>query len=225
ERGFAGIVPWETEARFRRLDGEYRWFLVRVTPLRDDGGRIVRWYITGTDIDDRKKAEEKVRQDERELRLLFDVVPQHIAVLGVDGRLLERNRAALDFWGSCASEEPTSFVEARYHPDDVTKVRDTARAFAAGEPHELEARIRRHDGQYRWYLVRYVPLRDDQGVIVRWYAAGTDIDHRKRAEERAHEETLALREELDNGSMFEEMLGTSPPFQAVHAHGSRLAPT
>src|SRR5262249_3887521 len=170
---------------------------------------------------------EKVRQDERELRLLFDVVPQHIAVLDVDGRVLDANRAALEFWGFCSPEELTNpeTVGARYHPDDVTKVVGTVGAFAAGVPHELEIRIRRQDGQYRWYLVRYVPLRDDGGRIVRWYAAGTDIDDRKRAEERAHEEALALREELDKASMFEEILGTSPPFQAVHAHGSRLAPT
>src|SRR5262245_18268099 len=228
ERGFAGTDPWETEARFRRRNGEYRWFLVRATPLRADGEPIVRWYITGTDIDDRKKAEDKVRQDERELRLLFDVVPQHIAVLDIDGRLLDANRAALEFWGFCAPQELTNpeDVGARYHPDDLAKMQDTARAFAAGAPPpELEVRIRRRDGQYRWYLIRYAPLRDDQGRIIRWYAAGTDIDDRKRAEERARQETLALREELDKVSMFEEIVGTSPPLRAILANVSRVAPT
>jgi formate hydrogenlyase transcriptional activator len=228
ERGFSGSAPWETEARFRRRDGEYRWFLVRCTPLRDEGGGIVRWYITGTDIDDRKTAEEKVRQDERELRLLFDVVPQHIAVLDVDGQVLNANRAAREFWGFSPREELTNpgSTSARYHPDDLAKMQDTARAFAAGAPPpELEVRIRRRDGQYRWYLIRYAPLRDDQGHIVRWYAAGTDIDDRKRAEERAHQETLALREEVDKASMFEEIVGTSPRLRTVRASISRVAPS
>ncbi len=182
---------------------------------------------------ERKHAEERVRQQERELRLLFEVVPQHIGLMDADGRLLHANRPALEFWGVSAPKELNNNdidgkfigIAARYHPDDLAKVRDTARAFAAGAPFELEIRVRRKDGQYRWYLVRCAPLRDDQGRIVRWYGTGTDIDDRKRAEERAHEETLALREELDKASMFEEIIGTSPPLQAVLVNVSRVAPT
>src|SRR5262249_27887496 len=150
----------------------------------------------------RKKAEEKVRQDERELRLLFEVIPQHISVLDVDGRLLEANRTALEFWGFRTTGELSSAVDTDlaglFHPDDLAKLRDMARAaLADGLPYERELRVRRHDGQYRWHLVRYAPLHDEQGRILRWYATGNDIDDRKRAQERAHEETLALREELD----------------------------
>src|SRR5215470_17624494 len=101
-------------------------------------------------------------------------------------------------------------IATRYHPDDLAKVLDTPQALAAGVPFEREVRARRHDGQYRWYLVRYTPLGDEQGRIVRWYATGMDIDDRKRAEERAREENLALREEVDKASMFEEIVGTSP---------------
>src|SRR5262249_46646475 len=92
-------------------------------------------------------------------------------------------------------------------------------------PYEREVRARRHDGQYRWYLVRYAPLHDEQGCVVRWYVTATDIDDRKRAEERAHEETLALREELDRTSMFEEIVGAAPPLRAVIADIPRVAPT
>src|SRR5262245_28649620 len=176
--------PLEHEARVLAGTGEYRWFLIRMNPFRDEQGRITRWYGTRTDIDDRKKAEEKVRQDENELRLLLDMVPQHLAVLDANGQLLHSNRADLDFWSSV-------------HPEDFGKVQDTVRAFSQGEPHELEVRIRRHDGHYRWYLTRYAPLRDDEGRVIRWYAAGTDIDDWKRAQERAHEQNLALREEVD----------------------------
>ena len=207
ERGFASTVPWETETRFQNRNGEYRWFLVRGTPLFDDGGRIVRWYITGTDIEDRKKAEDKIRQDERELRLLFDVVPQHIVVLDVDGRVLHANRASLEFFGFCSTEELTDpeKVGGRYHPDDVAKIVNTARGFAAGAPPpELEVRILRQDGQYRWYLIRYSALRDDEGRVVRWYATGTDIDDRKRAEDaiRRAYESFATAQRLSKTGNF-----------------------
>ena len=216
ERGFASTVPWETETRFQKRNGEYRWFLVRGTPLFDDGGRIVRWYITGTDIEDRKKAEDKIRQDERELRLLFDVVPQHIVVLDVDGRVLHANRASLEFFGFCSTEELTDpeKVGGRYHPDDVAKIVNTARGFAAGAPPpELEVRILRQDGQYRWYLIRYSALRDDEGRVVRWYATGTDIDDRKRAEDairRAYESFATAQRLSKTGNFTADIVGGPP---------------
>src|SRR5215475_4143668 len=220
--------PLEVEARVLGKDGTYRWFLIRMNPLKDDEGRVVRWYGTRTDIDDRKKAEEKVRQDERELRLLFDVVPQHIVVLDVDGRVLDANRAALEFWGFCAPQELTNPEDtgARYHPDDLERIQDTARAFAAGAPPpELEVRIRHQDGQYRWYLVRYTPLRDDEGRVIRWFATGTDIDDLKRSEQRMQDQNLALREEVDKASMFEEIVGASPSLRSVLTSIEQVAAT
>jgi formate hydrogenlyase transcriptional activator len=228
QRAFPQGMPLEVEARVLGKDGTYRWFLIRMNPLKDDEGRVVRWYGTRTDIDDRKKAEEKVRQDERELRLLFDVVPQHIAVLDVDGRVLDANRAALEFWGFCAPQELTNPEDtgARYHPDDLERMQDTARAFAAGAPPpELEVRIRRQDGQYRWYLVRYAPLRDDEGRVIRWFATGTDIDDLKRSEQRMQDQNLALREEVDKASMFEEIVGASPSLRAVLTSVEQVAAT
>jgi formate hydrogenlyase transcriptional activator len=228
QRAFSQGTPLEVEARVLGKDGTYRWFLIRMNPLKDDEGRVVRWYGTRTDIDDRKKAEEKVRQDERELRLLFDVVPQHIAVLDVDGRVIDANRAALEFWGFCAPQELTNpeDIGARYHPDDLAKIQDTARAFAAGAPpSELEVRIRRQDGQYRWYLIRYAPLRDDEGRVIRWFATGTDIEDLKRSEQRMQDQNLALREEVDKASMFEEIVGASPSLRAVLTSVAQVAAT
>jgi formate hydrogenlyase transcriptional activator len=92
-------------------------------------------------------------------------------------------------------------------------------------PFELEWRVRRHDGEYRWFLVRYHPLRDEEGRILRWYASGTDIDDRKRAEERLRNENLALREEIDRSSMFEEIVGSSPALKGVLAQVAMVATT
>src|SRR5262249_45884376 len=153
--------------RLRRFDGVYRWVSSRSEPLIDQHGTLLGWYILLVDVDDQKKAEDRVRQDERELRLLFEVVPQHIVMLDADGRLLHANRAALEFWGFRTVEELQSAfdtdVAALYHPDDLAKVLDTGRELATGLPYERECRARRHDGQYRWYLVRYAPLRDEEG--------------------------------------------------------------
>jgi len=113
-----------------------------------------------------------------------------------------------------------------FHPDDVARLQDQRREeLSRGEPFEIEWRARRKDGQYRWFLVRYNPLRDEQGHILRWYATGTDIDDRKQAEERMRNENLALREDIDRSSMFEEIVGSSPALQRVLAQVAKVATT
>jgi formate hydrogenlyase transcriptional activator len=97
-------------------------------------------------------------------------------------------------------------------------------ALSRGEPFEVELRARRKDGQYRWFLVRYNPLRDDEGSIIRWYVTGIDIEDRKQAEERVQKENLALREEIDHSSMFEEIVGSSAALRKVLAQVTRVAP-
>src|SRR5262249_60525974 len=103
--------------------------------------------------------------------------------------------------------------------------RATLRGLAEGIGGEVELRLRRRDGQYRWVLTRYVPLRDDDGRVIRWFATNTDIDDRKHAEERMQAENLALREEVDNASMFEEIVGGSPSLRAVLTSVAQVAAT
>src|SRR5262249_50067828 len=112
------------------------------------------------------------------------------------------------------------------HPEDVARVQDERRqALARGVPFALEQRARRHDGQYRWFLIRYSPLRDEQGHLLRWYATGTDIDDHKHAEERMRTENLALREEIDRPARFEEIVGSSEALHTVLRHVAQVAPT
>src|SRR5271155_3644410 len=89
----------------------------------------------------------------------------------------------------------------------------------------MHLRLRKGDGTYRWFSARCIPLRDEKGQIKRFYAASIDIDDRKRAEERLHDENVALREEIDKASMFEEIVGTSPALQIVLSHISKVAPS
>jgi len=217
----------EIEARLRRHDGAYRWFLIRVEPLQDESGEIVRWYGTNTDIDDLKQTEAKLREDEREVRRITDAIPQTIVVQGPDGSPIYANQAVLDYTGLTMEDVITSDFRARiFHPEDLERLREERRAaLARGLPFEIEQRALRKDGQYRWFLIRYNPFRDEQGRLVRWYATGTDIDDRKRTEDRVRNENVALREDIVRSSMFEEIVGSSEALRQVLAQVSKVAPT
>ena len=219
--------PGEFEQRQRRHDGEYRWFLIRMEPVHDEHGNIVRWYGTSTDIEDLKRAEAKLRQDEKELRGIVDAISQAIVVLSPEGRGLYANRSTLDYTGLTMEQLMTPDSNGNptlFHPEDWARLQEERRQrLAKEEPFELEWRMRRKDGQFRWFLVRYYPLKDEQGQILRWYASGTDIDDRKRAEERMQNENLALREEIDRASMFEEIVGSSGALRRALAQVARVA--
>jgi len=162
-----------------------------------------------------------------ELRRTVDAIPHAITIVDPEGRILGANAFVLDYTGLSLEEVRADVSRLRrFHPDDVARLQEERRkAFLRGEPFETEQRARRKDGQYRWFSIRYNPVRDDHGNIIRWYATGTDIDDRKRAEERVQSENLALREEVDRSSMFEEIVGASPPLRTVLSQVSKVAPT
>lgn len=233
--------PFLHEARVRRADGEYRWLLHHAIPERDEQGKIVKWYGSSIDIEDRKRAEERLRQEEMELRQIVDVVPQHIFVLEPDGRFLYVNRRDLEYSGLTLEDvlAPDHLAKV-LHPDDLERLqREREQVIAQGIPWESEARLLGKDGQYRWFLIRLNPLRDEQGRIIRWYGTRTDIEDRKQAEDglqtaldevkklrdQLYNENIALREEIDKASMFEEIVGMSPALQSVLSRVAKVAPT
>jgi formate hydrogenlyase transcriptional activator len=215
--------PLEDELRFRRADGQYRWHLQRGVPLRDEVGRIVKWYGVLTDIEDRKRGEDKIREQETALRQMLDFTPQLIAVYGSNFQRLYANAVALDYLGLSLEEwRESSERSAFVHPDDRAREHDQG---GRESPYTLELRLRKAEGSYRWFLAQYNPVRDDNGQIIRWYVACTDIDDRKRAEDRLRQENVALREEVAAASMFEQIVGTSPALQTVLALVSKVAPS
>jgi formate hydrogenlyase transcriptional activator len=220
--------PKEAEARFRRFDGEYRWYLIRMVPIRDESGALLGWYGTNTDIDDLKQAQMKLRQDEKELRQMTDATQLPIIVFSAEGRLLYANRFSLTYGGlSLEDFQRDGWRERVYHPDDIDAFADARReGLARSAPFESEVRIRRAaDGTYRWFLIRYNPLLDDDGNVTRWYTTGSDIDDLKRAKEQAKNENAALRDEISSASMFEEIVGSSAPIRTVLQQVARVAPT
>jgi len=358
-RGIETGEPVEFEHRSRRADGVYRWFLLRSLPQRDAEGRIVRWYNLVTDIDDLKKAEEKVQRSEAylseaqhlsrtgsfsckvssgemlwsdetfrifgyeratkpgleailqrvhpedkamvqeridratregkdcdlefrlllpgdsvkhvhamahavndepgrfefvgavmdvtdqwqaraklekafdeiaksevELRTVIDAIPQLIVALGADGTFLSANQALLEYTGLTKEEVKSESFRDVFHTEDSERLRDEREAaILRGAPFEYERRVRRRDGQYRWLLVQYNPLRNERGEVIRWYATGTDIHDRKQAEERTRHENVALREQLDQVFMFEEIVGSAPALKTVLSSIVKVAPT
>jgi len=223
-------VPFSLEWRARRHDGQYRWYLIQYNPLRDEQGRVLRWYASGTDIEDRRRAEDKLRQEEQELRQLIDFLPEHVVVLDKEGRLLHANKTMLDYSGYTLEEMKGGGDAARIkrdvHPDDLDRVHsERAAGLSKAVPFEMEKRLLNKNGQFRWFLFRYRPVFDRDGSVVRWFASATDIEERKQAEDRVRNEAVALREDIVRSSMFEEIVGSSAALRAILAQVSRVAPT
>ena len=169
--------------RLRRSDGVYRWFQNDGFPLIDPGGEVVRWCVLLTDIDDRKHAEETIRASEFSLKQIIDTIPALAWSARLDGSADFFNQHYLDFIGLSADQASGWGWTSAVHPEDMTGLAETWQGIMASEaPGEAEARLRRHDGEYRWFLFRANPLRDETGAIVRWYGINTDIEDRKRAE-------------------------------------------
>ena len=222
--------PFVGESRVRRADGEYRWFLHREEPLRNEAGEIVKWYGSSIEIQERKIAEQRIREQETELRQILDLTPQHIAVYAPDGSRLYANHTALEYFGVTLEQwrelEVHKVHNELAHPEDREHfLAERNKRILEGKPYEFEARLLRHDGEFRWFLFRLTPLKDQQGHITRWYGTATDIQDRKQAEEEIRKENIALREEIIKTSMFEEIVGNSPALQQVLVRVAKVAPT
>jgi PAS domain S-box-containing protein len=221
----------EVSFRIRNAHGEYRWFHSRAEPRRGSDDTLLCWIGINVDIEERKRAEQELRDivdtirgQEAELRQMLDYAPQIIVLVGPRRERLYANRFALAYLGVSLEEWRTSSFLTEVHPDDFDRVKALVdRVSAHPAAYEWDLRLRKSDGTYRWFLVRYNPLRDDHGQLIRWYLACTDIDDRRRAEERLQQENVALREEIDKASMFEEIVGGSPALTAVLSQVSKVA--
>ncbi len=199
---------FENEARLRRADGEYRWFLIRKVPVRDELGKIVGWYGTYHEIEDRRKAEDH-------LRLVIDTTPALIHSGRPDGYLDFFNRRWLEYLGLSSEDICGWRWTDAIHPEDVEQIVNKWRtSLATGEPFEAEARVRRADGEYRRLLHRKVPLRDEQGNIIKWYGSSIDIEDRRRAEDavRRSQNYLAEAQRLSHAGSFGWSVSTGQIF-------------
>ena len=220
ERAIAQSSEYEVEFRILLPDGKLKWVRTVGHPVLSPAGELVQFVGSSMDITERKHAEEELQQ-------LVDFVRHIITVLSPNGKITYANRVAREYTGLTLDEYRSVDVIARViHPDDIERMRAVReRGLSANNPFEIEARTLGKDGLCQWFLYRYNPLRDEHGQITRWYVAGTDIEDRKRAEERLQQENVALRQEIGRASMFEEIVGTSKPLKAVLRQTAKVAPT
>jgi PAS domain S-box-containing protein len=226
DRMFLQKVDSDVEYRIVLPDGTVKHIHGLAHPVFNSNRELVEVVGTAIDVTERKHAEAKIRQSEMQLRQILDFTPQLVAVLGPDRSRLYTNQAALDYFGLTLEQWQGSGPPRFFHPDDWERItRETQSKFLSESPFETEARFLRKDAKYRWFLLRYNPVRDEQARVIRWYLAATDIEDRKQAEQRLHDENVALREEIDRASMFEEIVGISPALHAVLSRVSKVAPT
>jgi PAS domain S-box-containing protein len=203
--------PYDFEARLRRADGTYRWFHTRGFPVRDAEGRIVLWHLLQTDVDDRKRVEHALRGSERNLKLIIDTIPVLAWSARPDGTADFFNQHYLDFVGLSPEQASGWDWTTAVHFEDVNSLAATwQRIMASEQLGEAEARLRRHDGEYRWFLLRVSPLRDEAGQIVKWYGVNTDIEERKQAEaelRRAYNSFAEAQRLSKTGSFITDLIG------------------
>ena len=192
--------PFELEQRLRKADGEYRWHRVRRVPLRGQTGEVIKWYAIAFDIDERKRTEDALRESEadlakarHELQLIIDTVPVLVLRHRADGIIDYVNEVGRTYSGLTTTKWTTR-TSIITHPDDIPRLEAAWDvALVTGEPFESEVRLRRADGEYRWFVTRRVPLRRN-GEVIAWYAATYDIEDRKRAESELIESERRFRE-------------------------------
>ncbi|NEJ18642.1 PAS domain-containing protein [Rhizobium leguminosarum] len=192
--------PFSIKYRMRRVDGAYRWVDGRAEPLRDQSGAIMQWYVISVDIDDEMRAQEALRDRERELSQLVDMVPSLLWRLNPEGAPTFFNKRLIDFLGleMADMDRPgmsrlAALIEAAVHPDDAATLEEALNhSFATGERFSSQYRLRRADGVYRWVKGSAEPLRDESDRIVQWYGLSHDIDDQLRVEEALRERERSL---------------------------------
>jgi len=234
EQAIRDRTDFEADYRLLLPNGAAKHIHVVGHPVVNASGDVIELVGTAMDVTEQHEARaalqtafEQIKAEETELRRMTDAIATYIYVFRPDGTALYANQTVLDYTGLTLEDVQREDLPARiFHPEDVERLLEKRHeALASGKPFELEKRELGKDGKYRWFLVRYNPLRDDQGHIIRWYATGTDIEDRKQAEERMRDENVALREQIDQAFMFEEIVGASPALQSVLSNIVKVAPT
>ncbi len=221
ERWKASIAtgePFEMVFPLKGANEKFRSFLTRVNPLRDEGGRVLYWFGTNTDIEDQKRAQEALAQSEERFRQLADAMPQIVWTARPDGNIDYLNRRWTEFTGLPETVGNDGWGQI-LHPDDARPAGERwAASLQSGAPFDMEIRLlSRHQQTYRWHLIRTVAVHDGSGRVTRWFGTGTDIHDQKRAEESSRylaEASAALASVVDYESTLQKVANLAVPYFA-----------
>jgi PAS domain S-box-containing protein len=193
QAGLTSGKPVEQEFRCRRADGIYHWFLNRSIPLRDDEGKILKWYGILFDVTSLKETEHALQAREHELVGIIETIPSMLWITSPTGEPTHNSQRLLEYVGASFEEFADRGWVSFIHPDDREEsAKAFLRAIETGESYNVIHRVRRADGEYLWHQTRGEPLRDPDGKIIQWYGLSIDIDERKRAEDHLRDTRIEL---------------------------------
>jgi PAS domain S-box-containing protein len=198
QAALAASAPVEYQLRCRGADGIYHWFLYRGVPFCDEGGKVVKWYGTVTNIDVLKETESALQSREQQLLGIIETIPSLLWSASPTLVPTHMSKRLLEYFGAPFEEFVNGGWESFIHPDDLEETaKALLRAMEAGESFSVMHRLRRADGEYRWHHARGEPLRDPDGKIIQWYGLSVDVDDRKLAEETLRKSERELRTLID----------------------------
>jgi PAS domain S-box-containing protein len=200
---------FEAEARMRRADGCYRWFLIQAVPLRDSGGRIIRWYGTNTDVEELKLAQEELQKQTSRLDQLFEQAPEAVAVLSTDDRIVRVNKEFTRMFGYEPDDVLQRPINDLIVPEtEIESSRAYTRLLKQGGRVEVETVRRRKDGTQIDVSLLAISVRTPSSDQVVNYAIYRDITERKRADERLRESEARFQAMADTAPVLIWMTGT-----------------
>lgn len=228
KESLAAGEAYNLECRLLRVDGVFRWVQCIGEPIIDEHGEMVRWHGIMIDVDERKKAEQALRESEARFRAILDTIPAFIWGVSPQGEPVVFNKRMVEFTGISEEEMKRRGNCHDLHPDDVERASDDRRrSLLAGAPFRGEYRMRRFDGAYRWISCMGEPQRDDAGAVVCWYGVDVDIDDNKRQERQLQTAQRSL-EQASQIAMIAELSASishelNQPLTAVLSNGQACA--
>ena len=193
--------PYDIEHRVRLRSGEHQWIWSRAFPRRDETGAIVKWYGATENIHERKLVEARLRESEAQFRTFAQAMPNHVWTAPADGRLDWFNDKVYEYTGAAPGELDGDGWAAVAHPDDLPGAAAAwAQSIETGRIYDVEFRIRRQDGAYRWHLTRALPIHDPGGLPIRWIGTNTDIEDQKAGAEALSRLNATLESRVEERS-------------------------